>query len=106
MAQSGEAVSYAELERRRVIPDADRKPALQELVAQMRRTGRGKPYDCVIGVSGGVDSTYLLAAGVDCLGDRCVGATAVSPSLASEELDAARRIAAAARPCRGRLPSA
>jgi pyridinium-3,5-biscarboxylic acid mononucleotide sulfurtransferase len=49
----------------------------------------------VVAFSGGVDSAYLLAASVDCLGDRCVGATAVSPSLASAELDAARRIAAA-----------
>jgi N-acetyl sugar amidotransferase len=25
----------------------------------MKRAGRGKPYDCLIGVSGGVDSTYV-----------------------------------------------
>ncbi|HVI84110.1 MAG TPA: ATP-dependent sacrificial sulfur transferase LarE [bacterium] len=49
----------------------------------------------VVAYSGGVDSAYLLAAGLDALGDRCVGATAVSPSLASDELVAARRIAAA-----------
>jgi uncharacterized protein len=49
----------------------------------------------VVAYSGGVDSAYLLAAGIDALGERCVGATAVSPSLADEELEAARRIAAA-----------
>ena len=32
---------------------------LQNLVAEMKRAGRGKPYDCIIGVSGGVDSTYV-----------------------------------------------
>lgn len=30
-----------------------------KLVEQMKRDGRGKPYDCLIGVSGGVDSTYV-----------------------------------------------
>lgn len=48
----------------------------------------------VVAFSGGVDSAYLLAAAHDVLGDRCVGATAVSPSLAQDELGAARRIAA------------
>jgi N-acetyl sugar amidotransferase len=32
---------------------------LQKLAAEMKRAGRGKPYDCLIGVSGGVDSTYV-----------------------------------------------
>lgn len=47
----------------------------------------------VVAFSGGVDSAYLLAAARDALGDRCVGATAVSPSLARDELRTARRIA-------------
>lgn len=48
----------------------------------------------VVAFSGGVDSAYLLAVAHDTLGPRCVGATAVSPSLARDELDAARRTAA------------
>ena len=32
---------------------------LQKLVEEIKRAGRGKPYDCLIGVSGGVDSTYV-----------------------------------------------
>lgn len=32
---------------------------LQKLVEEMQRAGRGKRYDCLIGVSGGVDSTYV-----------------------------------------------
>lgn len=47
----------------------------------------------VVAFSGGVDSAYLLAAAHDVLGIRCVGATAVSPSLAADELAAARRTA-------------
>jgi len=32
---------------------------LEKLVEQIRREGRGRDYDCIIGVSGGVDSTYV-----------------------------------------------
>jgi len=32
---------------------------LEKLVAQIKREGANKQYDCVIGVSGGVDSTYV-----------------------------------------------
>ena len=33
---------------------------VQELAAEMRRAGRGKRYDCVLGVSGGRDSSFTL----------------------------------------------
>jgi N-acetyl sugar amidotransferase len=32
---------------------------LSKLINQIRKAGKGKPYDCIIGLSGGVDSTYL-----------------------------------------------
>lgn len=32
----------------------------EKLIAQIKTAGQGKTYDCVIGVSGGVDSSYLL----------------------------------------------
>jgi N-acetyl sugar amidotransferase len=32
---------------------------LQEMLADCKKAGRGKEFDCVIGVSGGVDSTYV-----------------------------------------------
>ena len=32
---------------------------LQALAAQIRADGKGKPYDCIMGLSGGVDSTYV-----------------------------------------------
>lgn len=34
--------------------------ALAEIVEQIKKDGKGKKYDCVIGVSGGTDSSYLL----------------------------------------------
>lgn len=33
---------------------------LKELVGKIKISGKGKKYDCVVGVSGGRDSTYLL----------------------------------------------
>lgn len=32
---------------------------LQALVDKIKTAGQGKPYDCIIGLSGGVDSTYV-----------------------------------------------
>jgi N-acetyl sugar amidotransferase len=32
---------------------------LDRVVARIKEAGRGKSYDCIVGVSGGVDSTYL-----------------------------------------------
>jgi N-acetyl sugar amidotransferase len=32
----------------------------EEIVAKMKKDGNGKKYDCVIGISGGTDSCYLL----------------------------------------------
>jgi N-acetyl sugar amidotransferase len=36
-----------------------RKFELEKMIARIKRAGANNPYDCVIGVSGGVDSTYL-----------------------------------------------
>ncbi|UTW62653.1 N-acetyl sugar amidotransferase [bacterium SCSIO 12741] len=32
----------------------------EALVAEMKKNGKGKQFDCIVGVSGGTDSTYLL----------------------------------------------
>jgi N-acetyl sugar amidotransferase len=42
----------------------ERLSDLERLVDTIKAAGRGKPYDCVIGVSGGVDSTYLTLQAV------------------------------------------
>jgi len=39
---------------------ADGARQIERIVEVIRAEGRGKPYDCIAGVSGGVDSTYVL----------------------------------------------
>ncbi|MDZ4809705.1 MAG: N-acetyl sugar amidotransferase [Bacteroidota bacterium] len=34
--------------------------AFQKIVEQIKKDGKGKKYDCIIGVSGGTDSSYLM----------------------------------------------
>jgi N-acetyl sugar amidotransferase len=45
-----------------VLVDADgvKEAKLRDLVAKVKQAGAGKPYDCIIGVSGGVDSSWVL----------------------------------------------
>ncbi len=47
------------LMKQKVVTGKAGEEYLQKLVDEMKRDGRGKPYDCLIGVSGGVDSTYV-----------------------------------------------
>jgi N-acetyl sugar amidotransferase len=37
----------------------EREARLEQTVDRIRKAGRGRPYDCLIGLSGGVDSTYV-----------------------------------------------
>lgn len=43
----------------RVPQGALREQKLNTLLTQIKKAGRGKAYDCVIGISGGVDSSYV-----------------------------------------------
>lgn len=36
-----------------------------KIVEQIKRDGKGKKYDCVVGVSGGTDSSYMIIKAVD-----------------------------------------
>jgi pyridinium-3,5-biscarboxylic acid mononucleotide sulfurtransferase len=54
-------------------------------------TGYGQ---VVVAFSGGVDSAFLLKVAVDALGDRCHAVTAVSPTMARSEIQAASELAA------------
>lgn len=45
--------------RKNVISGAAGEKKLEEIVARIKRLNKNKKYDCVIGVSGGVDSTYV-----------------------------------------------
>ena len=38
---------------------AEGERELQEIAKKIRQAGKGKKYDCIIGMSGGVDSSYL-----------------------------------------------
>jgi N-acetyl sugar amidotransferase len=44
--------------------DSVRAKELEAFVAKIKKSGRGKRYDCVIGVSGGVDSSWALVQAV------------------------------------------
>jgi N-acetyl sugar amidotransferase len=50
---------YEAVASQRLVPPELRKNRLDSLVTEIKNAGVGKPYDCVIGVSGGVDSTYV-----------------------------------------------
>jgi len=68
------------------MPDVqDKIRQLREFLAEFQRL--------VVCFSGGVDSSFLLAQAVDVLGQNAIALTAVSPSLAPEEGDDARRLA-------------
>ncbi|MBP2201440.1 N-acetyl sugar amidotransferase [Methanococcus voltae] len=41
------------------LPKEEKQRALNEVVERIKNDGKGKQYDCIIGVSGGVDSTYV-----------------------------------------------
>ena len=48
----------AMLERMKTVVNTDPKH-LEQVIEHIQQAGRGKRYDCILGVSGGVDSTYL-----------------------------------------------
>jgi N-acetyl sugar amidotransferase len=50
---------YDEMFSTRVIRGEAGKAVLNTLVEKIKTDGAGKEYDCIIGVSGGVDSTYV-----------------------------------------------
>ncbi|KAA9327405.1 N-acetyl sugar amidotransferase [Adhaeribacter soli] len=39
--------------------------ALKSIIAKIKAEGKGKKYDCILGVSGGTDSSYLLCKAVE-----------------------------------------
>lgn len=45
------------------LPNETGKQKLNELIAKIKEDGKGKDYDCLMGVSGGLDSSYLLYVG-------------------------------------------
>jgi N-acetyl sugar amidotransferase len=41
-------------------PDEKGAAMFREMVARIKASGQGKPFDCIMGMSGGLDSSYLL----------------------------------------------
>ena len=50
---------YDEMVRIKILTGEERENKLKEIVDKIKREGKNKEYDCIIGVSGGVDSTYV-----------------------------------------------
>ena len=63
-------------------------PRLDRLIASIREM-----ESVLVCYSGGVDSAFVLAVAHHALAERCIGMTAVSPSLAAFELEDAVRVA-------------
>ena len=40
-------------------PTKENREELEKVAAQIRKDGEGKDYDCILGMSGGADSSYL-----------------------------------------------
>lgn len=51
-------------------PDEQGWMKLQEIVGDIKKQGRGKDFDCIMGMSGGVDSSYLTYIAKEKLGLR------------------------------------
>lgn len=51
--------AYKKAEDREVFKGQEGREKLDRLVEAIKMQGRGKAYDCLIGLSGGVDSTYV-----------------------------------------------
>ena len=50
---------YDELLSSRVVMESDSERLILDLILKIKASGVGRKYDCIIGVSGGVDSTYV-----------------------------------------------
>ena len=50
---------YDELARNHLLEKEEQKKKLHEIVDQIKKSGKNREYDCVLGVSGGVDSSYV-----------------------------------------------
>lgn len=50
---------YQNLAKRLLLPATDREKALKAIVDTIKSAGEGKEYDCLLGLSGGVDSSYM-----------------------------------------------
>jgi N-acetyl sugar amidotransferase len=52
-------IEFEQVTRKGWFPNEEGARRLAAVVAEMREAGRGREYDCILGLSGGVDSSYL-----------------------------------------------
>ncbi|HEY4335890.1 MAG TPA: 7-cyano-7-deazaguanine synthase, partial [Puia sp.] len=50
---------FEQAEKEYVFTGQQGQDKLNDLVAAIKEAGKNKPYDCILGLSGGVDSTYV-----------------------------------------------
>lgn len=50
---------FDEVTSKRWFPNSEGQKKLEALIAQLKKEGEGKEYDCILGLSGGLDSSYL-----------------------------------------------
>ncbi len=50
---------YFELARRNLLASPAREQKLEEILDAIKQSGKGRDYDCILGLSGGVDSSYM-----------------------------------------------
>jgi N-acetyl sugar amidotransferase len=51
--------TYDRLVKERVLKGKEGEEKLQRTIQEIKDRGKGKQYDCIIGLSGGIDSTYV-----------------------------------------------
>lgn len=52
--------------RQEWFPNTEGHKRWESLVSQIKASGRGQEYDCILGLSGGVDSSYLAIKAYEC----------------------------------------
>jgi aminotransferase len=57
---------FVQLARRSWFPNEEGARQLNALIDRMKDDGKGKEYDCILGVSGGVDSSYMALKMAEC----------------------------------------
>ena len=50
-------LEYEKVEKRAVFKGSGGQDRLNALIGKVKQAGKGKPYDCILGISGGDDST-------------------------------------------------
>ncbi len=56
---------YLQAEKNRVKKGLEGERAIQQMVKEVKTEGKNKKYDCIAGISGGVDSTYCIMKAVE-----------------------------------------